>query len=124
VLLGRLLAASVVRRNETVAVIATAGIVALVGLASVLPGLTTITHDLSSRARAWDVQDARIRHQVGLGKNRATYVPHRIGGLSEPFSFRSYEQDWVRRCAMQWYSVDDLVQDKSWLRTADPAYRY
>ncbi len=124
VLLGRLIAASVVRRNETAAVIATAGIVALVGLASVLPGLTAMTHDLSTRAHAWDAQDARIRHQVGLGKDRATYVPYRIGGVAEPFSYRSYEQDWVRRCTMQWYSVDDFMQDKSWLRTADPAYRY
>lgn len=124
VLLGRFLAATVVRSNEMVAVIATGGTVALVGLASLVPGLTTTTHDLSTRAHAWDAQDVRIRHQVSLGKDRATYVPYRIGGLSEPFSYRSYEQDWVRRCTMQWYSVDDFMQDKSWLRTADPAYRY
>ena len=124
VLLGRLLAKTVVRRSEMVGVIATAGVVVLVGLASVLPHLTAMTHDLGNRAAEWDAQDARIRHQVGLGKDRATYVPYRIGGLSEPFSYRSYQQDWVRRCTMQWYSVDDLVHDKRWLRTADPAYRY
>jgi hypothetical protein len=124
VLLGRFLASTVIRRQEMVAVVATAGIVAIVGLVSVVPGLTSMTHDLGTRAKAWDAQDVRIRHQVLLGKDRATYVPYRIGGLSEPFSFRSYQQDWVRRCTMQWYSVDDFVQDKNWLRTADPAYRY
>jgi hypothetical protein len=124
VLLGRFLASTVIRRREMVAVVATAGIVAIVGLVSVLPGLTSMTHDLGTRAKAWDAQDVRIRHEVLLGKDRATYVPYRIGGLSEPFSYRSYEQDWVRRCVMQWYSVDDFMQDKRWLRKADPAYRY
>ena len=83
-----------------------------------------MTHDLGNRAAAWDAQDARLKHEASLGTKRTTYVPYRIGGLAEPFSYRSYQQDWVRRCTMQWYSMDDMLQDKAWLRTADPAYRY
>ncbi|GAA3533628.1 hypothetical protein AFL01nite_21620 [Aeromicrobium flavum] len=111
VLLGAMLGAWVRGRladaGGAVVAVAAGGVVVLCAV-GVATQLTTLHRDMAARSVAWDEQDARVKRLAAQGQDDVAYAPHPIGGLTEPFTYRDYEVDWVARCVEYYYGVDRL----------------
>lgn len=83
----------------------TAGCLALLSLAALVPELQRLTTSTVARSVAWDAQNARIRAEAERGATDVAYKPLYIGSLAEPFFTRTYERDWVSSCVSKWYGI-------------------
>ncbi|MFJ3922210.1 hypothetical protein [Streptomyces sp. NPDC090022] len=84
---------------------ATAGCLALVSVAALVPNVQALTTATVTRAVAWDAQNARIRAEAARGATDVGYRRLPIGNLAEPFYTSSYARDWVAACVSKWYGI-------------------
>jgi hypothetical protein len=112
------------QRNAAVpAMAALLGVSALfstVLLASIVPRNTSLVHEMTVRAKAWDKNDGAVERQVSEGKRRVQFTPTPISNSTEPFGATS-RPDWARNCARVYYRVDQLIPSEEWLSTPDSA---
>lgn len=105
-----------------VAVVAAASIV--VGTVSLLPSMVSLNRDMAARSVTWDEQNSRLHRLAAQGRSEVGYTPYRVANMTEPFTYRVYDDDWVASCVEDYYRVDRIVPAPSWLRSeASAAYR-
>jgi hypothetical protein len=92
-----------------IAMVAAAAFV-LTASANLVSPLRTLDRVAAERAKQWDEQDAGLKAAAARGQSVVPYQQLRIGGLAEPFTLRTYSQDWAAACVAQYYHVDRLTK--------------
>lgn len=99
------------RRLDQRAAVVPAGWLAVAAVAVGLVGFTWQTYQLSdvlsTRAQAWDAQNARVVRAAGAGARVVHYAPLPVAGLADPFWLAGYH-DWVAGCVKSYYHVSTL----------------
>ncbi len=88
-------------------------------LGSIVPRNTSLVHEMTVRAKAWDKNDAAVERQIREGKRTVQFTPTPISKSTEPFRATT-PPDWARNCATVYYRVDKLIPSEEWLSTPAP----
>lgn len=123
-LAGRWIATRTPADKRSLAVVVVSVALGTAALVALMPRTWHLTSETRTRATQWDAENARLLRKVKHGATVVTFTPHRIGGLSEPFTYRVYSKDWVSACVSDYYRVERLTPDPAWLKSeASDAYR-
>lgn len=93
-----------------------AGVAALV---AVSPTVVQLMRTTVPRSIAWDAENARIERDLRRGDDPIAFRPYPIAGMSEPFSIRDGDRDWVAGCVADYYHVVRVYPSFGWLQSAD-----
>lgn len=109
-LLGRWLARRVPvdqPRARRVLIAGLLGATVVVGTAGLAHQTQQLAGVLTTRASAWDAQNARISRATHAGAVSVSYTPLPVAGLADPFWLAGYH-DWVAGCVKSYYRVSQL----------------
>ena len=94
-------------RGRTMATAVVLGAAVLVGIAGLALQSQHLARVLTTRASAWDAQNARIARATHGGAVSVRYTPLPVAGLADPFWLAGYH-DWVAGCVKSYYRVSQL----------------